>query len=85
MIGLLFVISDVLENVFCDRFVICNIRCSGKWTMCSVIGLLFVMFWKICDRFVICNIRCSGKCVCDGFVICNISDGFVICSGKCVV
>ena len=30
VIGLLFVISDVLENVFCDMFVICNIGCSGK-------------------------------------------------------
>ena len=30
VIGLLFVISDVLENVFCDGFVICNIRGSGK-------------------------------------------------------
>ena len=60
MIGLLFVISDVLENVFCDRFVICNIGCS-------VIGLLFVISDVLenvfCDRFVISNIRCSGKCV----------------------
>ena len=42
MIGLLFVISDVLENVFCDRFVICNIRCSGKCVDRFVIGLLFI-------------------------------------------
>ena len=57
VIGLLFVISDVLENVFCDRFV----------CLCSVIGLLFVISDVLenvfCDRFVICNIRCSGKCV----------------------
>ena len=59
VMGLLFVISDVLENVFCDGFV--------KWKMCSVIGLLFVISDVLenvfCDRFVICNIRCSGKCV----------------------
>ena len=65
VIGLLFVISDVLENVFCDRFVICNIRMF--WKMCSVIGLLFVISDILenvfCDRFVICNIRYSGKCV----------------------
>ena len=48
VMGLLFVISDVLENVFCDRFVICNI---------DVLENVF------CDGFVICNIRCSGKCV----------------------
>ena len=63
MMGLLYVISDVLENVFCDRFVICNIR----WKMCSVIGLLFVISDILenvfCDRFVICNIRGSGKYV----------------------
>ena len=56
---MLFVISDVLENVFCDGFVICN--------MCCVIGLLFVISDVLenvlCDRFVICNIGCSGKCV----------------------
>ena len=65
VMGLLFVISEVLENVLCDRFVICNIRCSGQ--MCSVIGLLFVISDVLdnvfCDRFVICNIGCSGKCV----------------------
>ena len=64
VIGLLFVISDVLENVFCDRFVICNIRGSGT---CCVIGLLFVISDVLenvfCDGFVICNIGCSGKCV----------------------
>ena len=65
MIGLLFVISDVLENVFCDRFVMfCD---QMFWKMCSVIGLLFVISDVLenvfCDRFVICNIRCSGKCV----------------------
>ena len=65
VIGLLFVISDVLDNVFCDRFVICNIGCSGKCVL--LIGLLFVISDVLenvfCDGFVICNIRCSGKCV----------------------
>ena len=57
VIGLLFVISNVLENVFCDRFVICNIRVLEK---CCVIGLLFVISDVLenvfCDGFVICNI-----------------------------